>query len=80
MIAVYGRPGSIHHRWQRVRTKAEAAKFLDSCRARTERMHPAAIGQCVTVFTNAEAARARYADGRRIYKAGADAGWSSSTR
>lgn len=68
MIAVYGRPGSVHHRWQRVKTKSEAAEFFDACRAYTERMNPAAIGQYTQVLTNAEAARARYADGRRIYR------------
>jgi len=77
VIAVYGRPGSVHHRWQRVKTKAEAAEFFDSCRAHTERVNPAAIGQHTQVLTNAEAADMKYADGRRVYNLRADAGWET---
>lgn len=67
MIAVFGIPGSVHHRYYRVATHKEGAAWLEYRRRIFAEEHPAAIGQPEAILTEHEAARRRYADGTRVY-------------
>ena len=67
MIAVYGLPGSIHHRYRQITRKTDAEPFFEECRAYTANMHPAAIGQPTQVLTNKQAGEMRWQSGHPIY-------------
>ena len=71
MIATIGLPGGAHHRWTRVKTRKEAAIWLEKADDLLQAKHPAAHPQPTFTVTEREAARTRYQDGTAVYpKAG----------
>jgi len=67
MIATIGLPGGAHHRWTRVKTRKEAAIWLEKADDLLQAKHPAAHPQPTFTVTEREAARTRYQDGTAVY-------------
>lgn len=70
MIAIIGVPGSKHHRWAAFRgpgARRRAEEWLQEQLRLLAEQHPAAYPQPVRILSDREAARVRYADGRRVY-------------
>ena len=67
MIATIGLPGGAHHRWTRVKTRKEAAIWLEKAQDRLEARNRAAHPQPTCVLTEKEAARVRWQDGSKVY-------------